>query len=87
VPQADSCTAAKCHSITSSARASSVGGTVRPSALAVFRLIFAEKRGYTGTGVIVKARDDLISVMRYAVMMLRFAEVAPRLQRRKPVRP
>jgi len=55
--------------------------------LAVFRLIFAEKRGYTGTGVIVKARDDLISAMRYAVMMLRFAEVAPRLQRRKPVRP
>src|SRR5262249_12490114 len=28
-----------CHSITSSARASSVGGTSRPSALAVFRLI------------------------------------------------
>jgi len=27
------------HSITSSARASSVGGTLRPSALAVFRLI------------------------------------------------
>jgi len=31
------------HSITSSARASSVGGTVRPSALAVFRLITNSK--------------------------------------------
>src|SRR5262249_41472719 len=35
----DRCELALLHSITSSARASSVGGTVRPSALAVFRLI------------------------------------------------
>ena len=49
---------------------------------------FAEKRGYhRKAGVIVKARDDLLSATRYAVMMLRFAEVAPRLQRYKPVRP
>jgi hypothetical protein len=41
VPIADSCSAAKgfCYSITSSARASSEGGTVRPSAFAVLRLI------------------------------------------------
>jgi len=44
-PQADSCTAARpcarlhSYSITSSARASSVGGTVRPSAFAVLRLM------------------------------------------------
>ena len=38
--QTDSCIAArKLYSITSSARASIEGGTVRPSALAVFRLI------------------------------------------------
>jgi len=41
VPTRDSCTAASgaFHSITSSASASIVGGTVSPSALAVFRLI------------------------------------------------
>src|SRR5215831_16601644 len=41
VPKADSCTAANsiAISITSSARESSEGGTVRPSALAVFRLM------------------------------------------------
>src|SRR5882672_3607820 len=41
VPQPDSCTAAKNndHSITSSARASTVAGMSRPSALAVLRLI------------------------------------------------
>ena len=41
LPKADSCTAARQHlySITSSARASSVGGTSRPSAFAAFRLI------------------------------------------------
>src|SRR5689334_11963612 len=39
-PTKDSCTAVKTHhSTTSSARASSAGGTVRPSALAVLRLI------------------------------------------------
>src|SRR5262245_17799049 len=38
--RAEQCDAvATFHSITSSARASSIGGTVRPSALAVFRLI------------------------------------------------
>ena len=41
VPKADSCSAAKSYSITSSARASSVGGTVMPSALAVFRLMYS----------------------------------------------
>jgi len=41
VPHPDSCTAANsaCYSITSSARASSVGGISMPSDLAVFRLI------------------------------------------------
>src|SRR5262249_36249235 len=35
----DTIASSRVHSITSSARASSVGGTSRPSALAVFRLI------------------------------------------------
>ena len=49
---------------------------------------FAEKRGYhRKDGVIVKARDDLLSATRYALMILRFAEVEPRLQRWKPARP
>ena len=41
VPKADSCTAAKKHlySITSSAAISRSGGTVRPSAFAIFRLM------------------------------------------------
>src|SRR5262245_52480232 len=40
VPQADSCAVARCpHSITSSARARNVGGTSRPSASAVLRLV------------------------------------------------
>src|SRR6476646_3146045 len=39
VPEADSCSATRRYSITSSARASNEGGTVRPSALAVLRLI------------------------------------------------
>ena len=38
VPEADSCGAEVLYSITASARASSVGGTVMPSALAVFML-------------------------------------------------
>src|SRR5262245_66502152 len=38
------------HSITSSARASSVGGTVRASALAVLRLMINSKRGGCSTG-------------------------------------
>ena len=38
------------HSITSSARASSVGGTSRPSALAVFRLTTRSKRVGCSTG-------------------------------------
>src|SRR5262249_9554108 len=38
------------HSITSSARASSVSGTVRPSAFAVFRLISSSNLTGAGTG-------------------------------------
>src|SRR5262249_30585314 len=38
-PKADSCTAPKNYSITSSARPSTAGGITRPSALAVLRLI------------------------------------------------
>jgi hypothetical protein len=46
LPQPDSCSAAKIpHSITSLARTSSIGGTLRPSALAVALLSFA--RGLT----------------------------------------
>src|SRR5262245_55658452 len=40
------------HSITSSARASSVGGMVRPSAFAVFRLITSRPK----FGLIIKAQ-------------------------------
>src|SRR5262249_15040187 len=49
---------------------------------------FSEKRGYhRKDGVIVKARADARRAPRYAGMMLRFAEVEPRLQRYKPARP
>ena len=47
--QRDDLTAAA-HSITSSARASSNGGTSRPSALAVFRLMTNSKRDDCTTG-------------------------------------
>src|SRR5262245_23710788 len=47
---------------------------------------FAEKRGYhRKDGVIVKARDDLLSATRYAVMMLRFADNEPRPRRPRPI--
>ena len=51
------------HSITSSARASSVGGTVRPSALAVLRLITSSNlvgcshRQVGGLGALEDAAD------------------------------
>jgi hypothetical protein len=46
---------------------------------------FAEKRHYhRKDGKIVKERDDLISATRYAVMMLRFAEVERKLHRYTP---
>src|SRR6266704_3364238 len=52
VPRGDSCTAANQHpySITSSARASRAGGTMRPSALAVLRLIASSYLVGTCTG-------------------------------------
>src|SRR6516165_7519890 len=50
VPEADSCTAAKnVYSITSSARMSSVGGMMIPSALAVWRLIIIVSEDEQGT--------------------------------------
>ena len=56
----------------------------------VFRQLndwFAEKRHYhRKDGKIVKERDDLLSATRYAVMMLRFAEVESRVYRRQPPR-
>jgi hypothetical protein len=54
----------------------------------VFRQLtdwFAEKRHYhRKDGKIVKERDDLLSATRYAVMMLRFAEVERKVQRYMP---
>src|SRR6516165_206002 len=52
VPFPDSCTAAYAlhHSITSSARARSEGGTVRPSAFAVLRLITSSTLVACSTG-------------------------------------
>jgi hypothetical protein len=51
VPRRDSCTAARSsYSITSSARASSGGGMVSPSALAVFRLISSSYLDACSTG-------------------------------------
>jgi hypothetical protein len=48
---------------------------------------FAEKRHYhRKDGKIVKEWDDLFSATRYAVMMLRFAEVEQRVDRREPAR-
>ena len=56
----------------------------------VFRQLndwFAEKRHYhRKDGKIVKERDDLLCATRYAVMMLRFAEVESRVRRWQPAR-
>src|SRR5215468_1052749 len=62
-PKADSCSAAKFHfySITSSARASSDGGTVRPSALAVLRLITSSNLVGCSTG-----RSDGLAPSRFS---------------------
>jgi len=50
VPKPDSCSA-DTHSITSSARASSVGGTSRPSAFAILRLITSSNLVGCSTGI------------------------------------